>query len=152
VGLGNAALKAHGLEMYKGSQGVAVCPGPNMAYYNKVVTLREMVDHIYGRTNIIERTDRPNFFVKELGLYVAYLRGAINDCGATISDNQRKYFESFRTNLLNGIEYYRTVVPSVDSHFVADRGNILRELDSYTEELRGILPAAQPVVGILISV
>ncbi|MFN9777158.1 MAG: hypothetical protein ACK54V_04775 [Candidatus Kapaibacterium sp.] len=152
VGLGNAALKAHGLEMYKGSQGVAVCPGPNMAYYNKVVTLREMVDHIYGRTNIIERTDRPNFFVKELGLYVAYLRGAINDCGATISDNQRKYFESFRTNLLNGIEYYRTVVPSVDSHFVADRENILRELDSYTEELRGILPAVQPVVGILISV
>ncbi|MFM8179451.1 MAG: hypothetical protein ACKOAG_09755, partial [Candidatus Kapaibacterium sp.] len=152
VGLGNAALKAHGLEMYKGSQGVAVCPGPNMAYYDKVVTLREIVDHIYGRTNIISRTDRPNFFVKELGLYVNYLRDAINDCGKEISDNQRKYFETFRTNLMNGIEYYRTMLPSVATHFAARRGDIMSELDRYSEELHRILPSASAQSQVLLTV
>lgn len=152
VGLGNAALKAHGLDMYKGSQGVAVCPGPNMAYYDKVVTLRQIVDHIYGRANIIDRTDRPNFFIKELGLYVTYLRDAINDCGNTIADNQRKYFEVFRSNLMNGIDYYRTVLPAVATHFAAQREVIQRELDRYADELRGILPAAQPVGDVLLSV
>ena len=33
-----------------------------------------MVDHIYGRSNIITRTDRPNMFIKELNLYIDYLR------------------------------------------------------------------------------
>ena len=51
----------------------AVCPGPNIAYFSKIVTLKEMADHIYGRTNLVTDPNRPNMFIKELGLYVDYL-------------------------------------------------------------------------------
>lgn len=44
----------------------AVCPGPNLAYFSKIVTLKEMVDHIYGRCNLLNETPRPHMFIKEL--------------------------------------------------------------------------------------
>ena len=39
-----------------------VCAGPNIAYYNKIVTMKEMIDHIYGRVNLIKDANRPSFF------------------------------------------------------------------------------------------
>ena len=52
----------------------AVCPGPNLAYFSKIATLKEMTDHIYGRINLLNDTPRPNMFIKELGMYVDYLK------------------------------------------------------------------------------
>ncbi|HCO85509.1 MAG TPA: hypothetical protein DIT95_18545, partial [Arenibacter sp.] len=69
VGLGTSALLAYGLDTKTEGTGVSICPGPNMAYYSKIMTLKEMVDHIYGRGNVITRTDRPHMFIKELGIY-----------------------------------------------------------------------------------
>ena len=41
-----------------------VCAGPNIAYYNKIVTMKEMIDHIYAvRINLIKDANRPSFFV-----------------------------------------------------------------------------------------
>ena len=52
--------------------GVSVCPGPNIAYFTESLSLHSMVDHIYGRKNVIQRSDRPMMFIKELQLYVDY--------------------------------------------------------------------------------
>src|SRR5690606_7913685 len=57
VGLGTSALLAYDLDTKTEGPGVSICPGPNMAYYSKIVSLQEMTDHIYGRANIISRTD-----------------------------------------------------------------------------------------------
>src|SRR3989339_1993770 len=46
VGLGNSAMLKNNLEIKGNSKGVSVCPGPNMAYFDKILSLREMVDHI----------------------------------------------------------------------------------------------------------
>src|SRR4030065_1421679 len=52
VGLGNSTMLKNNLEIKGNSKGVSVCPGPNMAYFDKVLSLREMVDHIYGREKL----------------------------------------------------------------------------------------------------
>ncbi len=147
VGLGNAALKLYNLKTYAGSQGVAVCPGPNMAYFDHVVSLREMIDHIYGRISIISRTDRPNMFIKELSLYVDYLQNKIRECADEMSDAQRNYFKTFRTNILNGIQYYSTLFPSLSDHFRQNLPTIQRELQHFLDllsELHELVTEAVP--------
>jgi len=42
-GLSNAALIENDLEQKGEQQGVAICPGPNMAYFSKEISLKEMV-------------------------------------------------------------------------------------------------------------
>jgi hypothetical protein len=54
-----------------------------------------MVSHIYGKTNVIERNDRPNMFLKEMGLYVDYLRNKIQEVAQPISEKNEKYFSTF---------------------------------------------------------
>jgi len=49
---------------------VAICPGPNTAYFKKVYSLKEMVDHIYGRINVLKNVVRQSLFVDALELYV----------------------------------------------------------------------------------
>jgi hypothetical protein len=46
-------------------EAVAICPGPNLAYFSKVVPLRTMVDHIYGSTFTAEREPRSHMFINE---------------------------------------------------------------------------------------
>ena len=72
-GLGAGALLKAGLTPAHKLEAVAICPGPNLAYFSKVVPLRTMVDHIYGRISLLNTTDRPHMFIKELMLYVQYL-------------------------------------------------------------------------------
>lgn len=74
VGLGTSSLLANDLNHRAEGAGVSVCPGPNLVYFTKEVSLPEMVGHIYGKNNVIERTDRPHMFVKELSIYVDYLK------------------------------------------------------------------------------
>lgn len=91
---------------------VAICPGPNLAYFSGVFSLKEMIHHIYGRKNLNNQLERPNMFINELQLYVDYLKRQLAESGNMISEKQKKYFAKFKTNLLSGIEYYKTLLPS----------------------------------------
>lgn len=73
-GLGTSALLNNDIETRKEGAGISVCPGPNMAYFSKQMSLNEMLNHIYGRLDVISRDDRPNMYLKELSLYVDYLK------------------------------------------------------------------------------
>ncbi|MEH6680505.1 MAG: hypothetical protein V7724_08145 [Sediminicola sp.] len=104
VGLGTAALLVHKMDTRKEGQGVSICPGPNMAYFDRIMSLREITDHIYGRANMMHRTDRPHMFIKELDLYLDYLQNAMaRDIGDA---KQQKFYSGFAENLGNGIDYY----------------------------------------------
>jgi len=72
-GLTASTLMTNDLDTKMEGRAVSICPGPNLAYFSGIYSLKEMVDHIYGRTNVMERTDRPNLFVKELKMYIEYL-------------------------------------------------------------------------------
>jgi hypothetical protein len=107
TGLATSAEIVNDVKMKTKDQGVLICPGPNMAYFSEIVSLKKMIDHIYGRTNIIKRDDRPNMFIKELSLYINYLKEIIDDSPKPISEKELKYFFTFQKNMQDGIDYYK---------------------------------------------
>lgn len=129
VGLGTSALLAYGLDTKTEGEGVSICPGPSMAYFSKIVSLNEMTDHIYGRTNVISRTDRPNMFVKELYIYIDYLKDKIEEAKEAVTDRQKKYLSTFTNNLKDGIAYYHSVFNTLKGSFENTKSQIVFDLD-----------------------
>ncbi|WP_018479212.1 hypothetical protein [Pontibacter roseus] len=113
-GLANTALVKLGIARKAvASRPVAICPGPNLAYFSNIFKLQEMVDHIYGRVNILNNTYRPHVFINELNMYVAYWKNKKEELQATMTDKQEKYLQSFWQNLQQGIAYYKEILPTL---------------------------------------
>jgi len=123
---------------------VSVCPGPNLAYFSKKTTLSEMANHIYGKINLLNDTYRPNMFVKELGIYVDYLKNEIEDSVETINGRKLKYFEEFKSNLLSGIGYYDTLVKEMKEESEIYKNKMKEDLEKYVFHIHSInLPILQ---------
>ena len=135
TGLGASVLLKNNIENNKISTGVTICPGPNLAYFSKKVSLKEMVSHIYGKINIIERTDRPNLFIKELGLYVDYLKNKIEEMAIPLTGKEEKYINTFHKNLLEGIEYYKDLFNKKAEQFQEKKTHLFHSLDHFKNEL-----------------
>ncbi|MBS1542231.1 MAG: hypothetical protein JST14_01250 [Bacteroidetes bacterium] len=115
TGLSNSVLIKHNLRSFdKRLRAVNICPGPNIAYFSKVVSLHEMVDHIYGRGNIIVHENRPAIFVKELSLYVDYLREMIDGAAKSLDERTKKQIQDFSRNIIDGISYYKKLISEVE--------------------------------------
>jgi hypothetical protein len=119
-------------------ESVSVCPGPNMAYFSKKSTLSEMVNHIYGKINLLNDTYRPNMFVKELGIYIDYLKNEIEDSVETINGRKLKYFEEFKSNLLSGIGYYDTLVKEMKEESENYKNKMKEELEKHVFHIHSI--------------
>src|SRR5690606_37929826 len=113
VGLSNAPSQRYDVPFAgKRQAGVTICPGPNIAYFSKIATLEEMVGHIYGRANLLTHpAGRPHMFIKELRLYVNYLKEQV---GEASTRKQVQYCTRFAGNLLDGIEYYNALSETSD--------------------------------------
>lgn len=135
VGLGTSALLVHGLDTKVEHEGVSVCPGPNIAYFSKVMTLKEITDHIYGRANVITRTDRPNMFIKELSIYIDYFQSKLNECRHDLTEKQGLNLEKFAANLESGITYYTTLFKQKNLESAAIGTNFFEELATHTRKL-----------------
>ena len=107
VGLSNAALMVYSIPTKYYIDSVSICPGPNIAYFDKLVSLKEMVDHIYGRGDVVTRNDRPHLFLKELDLYIKFFEEALNEAALPLNKQKLTYLNSFAKNLNDGIQYYR---------------------------------------------
>ncbi len=126
----------------KQSRAVSVCPGPNIAYYSKVATLKEMVDHIYGRINLVTDENRPNMFVKELKLYIDYFENKVEKSAKDFSIQTETYLNTFRDNLIDGINYYKKMA-----------GIIMSESDQAKEKmLSGIYELEQRLISFTVPV
>lgn len=136
-GLTASTLMVYGLDTKIEGTAVSICPGPNLAWFSGKYSLKEMVDHIYGRTNVMERTDRPNFFIKELKMYIEYLGGKFEETLKPISDKQKKFFDTFLDNLNNGIEYYndlfRKYMTQLEDN--TSKNNLIQDLENIKVEL-----------------
>ena len=106
-GLATSAYLKYGILENKENDAVAICPGPNTAYFNSVYSLKEMVDHIYGRHNLLADTQRPSMFINELNLYIQHLEKYIQN--TPISNKTIKYIEKFSNELTKGIHYYKEI-------------------------------------------
>ncbi len=138
VGLANGALMDKGETVNKGTQGVAICPGPNTAYFNKVVSLKEMVDHIYGRVDLVALKHRPNMFMKELDLYVDYIKNRIQENIKEQSAKKDKYIQKFISNLEDGINYYEELFEEASTQLGEIAEKAKEELQRLKTELVGL--------------
>ena len=130
TGLGASALLANNLGTQVEGDGVSVCPGPNMAYFSKIMSLKEITDHIYGSSNMISRTDRPNMFVKELKIYIDFLKNKIEETRISMTNKQEKYLLTFVKNLKEGINYYYGLFSDLNNIFEDTKAGILNDLDA----------------------
>ena len=135
MGLGTTSLLVNDLDHKVEGSGVSVCPGPNLAYFNRKVSLKEMVGHIYGRNNVIQRTDRPHMFIKELNIYIDYLRNRLAPKINPENPKDKKVLESFRENILDGIRYYKELFSGKLTQLQGKAEDRLRELEIRESEL-----------------
>ena len=139
-GLTASTLMANGLDTKMEGTAVSICPGPNLAYFSSTYSLKKMVDHIYGRTNVMERTDRPNLFVKELKMYIDYLGGKIEETLKPFSDKQKKHFETFQENLNKGVDYYKELFQKYKTQLddSTSKNNLMADLEKLKLELASL--------------
>ncbi|NVM21987.1 MAG: hypothetical protein HWN68_09440 [Desulfobacterales bacterium] len=100
--LGNGALIALGIAKEKGAPQL-ICPGPNIAWFNKICTLKEMVDHIYGRGPALVSSERPHMFAKEIVMYVDYFEKQVTRC--TYTPKEISTLQAFKNNLEEGMDF-----------------------------------------------
>ncbi|MFB9107249.1 hypothetical protein [Flavobacterium gyeonganense] len=137
VGLANASYLENDIKIKGQSQGVVICPGPNMAYFDQEVSLKDMLQHIYGNKSILRIHDRPNLFMKELKMYIEYFRNEIETISGEISANQIKKWNTFKSNILEGIDYYQNLF-SHTLYFKNDEERMKNQFDFYKSELNSI--------------
>jgi hypothetical protein len=136
VGLGTAALLSKDLDTKVEGPGVSICPGPNMAYYEKETSLTEMVGHIYGRNNVINRKDRPHMFIKELQLYVDHFKEKIEELKSDMNKKQEKNLILFNENLKEGVSYYQQLFGKLKNSFQETKEQIMNDLDHSAEKIQ----------------
>ncbi len=145
TGVGGCIILKHGIDP---DARPAVCCGPNIVNFGKVASLEDMVSHIYGRLSLLTDSDRPHMFIRELMLYIDYLRRELQKVSEGLLDRTTKYFLDFKKNLIAGIEYYRCLA---EQFSLEQRERFLRELDVLFKEIDDILPgttATIPVKGV----
>jgi len=118
---------------------VAVCPGPNLAYFSKITSLEEMVGHIYGRLQLITDSNRPSLFINELRLYVDYMKQEMQKKIESWNVKEQKYFDTFRKNLQDGIAHYKVLIPKLKEETERYRETMRNELLALEQELLEIV-------------
>ena len=127
VGLSAPAIINNKIDV-KESKAVSICPGPNLAYFSNLMSLKEISHHIYGIKESVVRKDRPHFFVKELELYVNYFKEKIEDSALEFNKKNEKYLQRFLDNINEGIEYYTNLFDNIKSSFFTSKHVILEGL------------------------
>ncbi|GAB4042290.1 hypothetical protein [Spirosoma litoris] len=137
IGLSNAISHVYGVPFLKKLHAVTICPGPNIAYFSKIVSLQEMTDHIYGRTNLLSGPVRPHMFLNELTQYLNYLEEQLAEADPTDAKRQT-YLRNFARNLEEGINYYRQLTPSLFNTPAAENA-FVTGLDQAHERLQMVM-------------
>lgn len=143
-GLGAAALRKNSIKHPHKLEAVTICPGPNLAYFSGIHTLQRMVDHIYGRTNLLNSLKRSNMFVNEIVLYVDYLKNKIAACFHEPPANFEKYVHTYKSNLAQGIIYYQNLLLLFKNESATYIEEMINELSVLEKTIMGInlAPAA----------
>ncbi|MCE7053498.1 hypothetical protein LZF95_02330 [Algoriphagus sp. AGSA1] len=123
-GLGAPAILASGETPRRNLTAVTICPGPNLAYFNGIYSLKEMTDHIYGKLSLKSASERPHVFVKELQLYVSYLKKEFESKLTEKVTKREAHLEKFKGNLIEGIAYYQDLLHNIQF----DSGSILQKM------------------------
>lgn len=105
-GLAAPAYLKYNILKHKEQDAVSICPGPNTVWFKNKFSLDQMINHIYGKDDLIKNDKRPFLFISELYLYVAHIRKYVEMNADTVNDKKIKYVEKFKNQLIEGIAYY----------------------------------------------
>lgn len=111
---------------------VTICPGPNLAYFKNTYSLKQMIDHIYGKISLKLDSERPHVFVKELQLYVSYFKNEIEQSIKSGSVKNQKKLDKFRENLMEGIAYYQDLT----NHVSLDSSDLIQKMKYQFSQLK----------------
>ncbi len=136
TGLIAPALIVHNLAKADENLSVSVCPGPGLAFFSKKMTLKEMVDHIYGRDTKIDDRERPMLFVKEAELYLDYLRTSLSKHKEEYTTKEIKYYHVFFDNFEKGIQYYLQLFDKEKNYFSSSKNTIITRLKEIEAEIQ----------------
>lgn len=136
TGLGTSFLLNEGISTYKVGDGVSLCPGPNMAYFDRQLTLKQMIAHIYGRENVLSQEERPHVFIKELSLYVDYFKNKLNELKRSEKSPSLSSLYQFKNNLLEGISYYKNLFNEILDNESQELNQLLSQLFDAEKELK----------------
>ncbi len=131
IGLSNAAPITYEEPFLKKLKAVTICPGPNIVNFSKIMTLRDMTDHIYGRTDIMQKPNRASLFVTELRLYIDFLKKEIERVSSP-SARDFKSWEKFSQNLLDGIEHYHELA---SKYIIKNMAQFEKDLEEAQSEI-----------------
>jgi hypothetical protein len=137
-GLCTSAFIKYDMLKPRENKAVAICPGPNLAYFSRSYSLDEMVAHIYGATNLLEKIRRPHMFIKELNMYIDYLRNDLQSQVKELTDKKRKQLTKFKMQLQEGIGYYKVLFEGSASEASRLVQDWISELASSEARLIGI--------------
>lgn len=109
----------------------AICPGPNLAFFSRQYSLKEMVGHIYGHGPQVSTNSRPHVFINELKIYMEYLEGEWQQWRDQLNARQNKYLTSFKANLEKGIDYYKNLSSEITlPSFTTDLSKLAQSLEN----------------------
>ncbi len=100
--LGNGALISLGIVNEERAP-QCICPDYNVAWFRRISTLKEMIDHIYGRGVSLVPPERPHFFVTEIVMYVDYFEKMVAKC--VYIPKEIKTLREFKNNLVDGMDF-----------------------------------------------
>jgi len=138
TGLATSSLVINKINTKSDGAGVSICPGPNLAYFSKVTSLKDMLSHIYGKIDSITSDERPNMFIKELTMYLDYLKDELEKTIQPLNNKKVKYFESFKQNLLNGVDYYKGLFAEMKEETQIAKEGIQSQLLRIENELKNV--------------
>lgn len=139
-GLSAPAILHAGETPARNLKAVTICPGPNLAYFKGIYSLKEMVGHIYGKLQLPLDPERPHVFIKELQLYVQHLQKEMEKTLPEQTAKYTSYLEKFKGNLLEGMNYYKELANqwSMDTEEVMS--SFKAQLQALEDEVKGLVP------------
>lgn len=113
----------------------AMCPGPNIINFKKLMTLKEMIQHIYGCCSVLSDDERPHVFVREIQLQISYLLQEIKNTSLKLPARPQQKLVEVCDNLNEGIEYYRKIAAEM---FKDHQDKFLTALQSLQDEINNL--------------
>jgi uncharacterized protein (DUF2236 family) len=90
-----------------------------------------MVGHVYGKLQINLDAERPHVFVKELQLYMQYLKAEMEKALPESNQKFENYVEKFKRNLESGIQYYQELTNAV----AIGKEEVIKKMNEQLDEI-----------------
>jgi hypothetical protein len=119
-----------------------ICPGPNLSNFTGTTTLKQMIDHIYGRINILNNPNRPHMFLKEMSLYIDRFGDKIHACPKSLMEELSKEIHDLEVRIIEGIDYYHEMAADLAESTKADFVTALETIRDEMETLKQQMSSA----------